>query len=299
LMHRERPDVFLSYTVKPNIYGSIAAHFFRVPVINNVAGLGVAFDANGWLNQLVKTLYRLVMVRSYKVFFQNSEDRKIFIDGGLVGEKISDQLPGSGVDLEKFSVAPMPFGSAVRFLLIARMLWGKGVGEFVEAARLLRQRGIDAECCLLGFLDVNNPSAISRNQMDEWIAEDVVRYLGVSDNVREEIEKASCVVLPSFYREGTPRSLLEAAAMGRPIITTDNVGCRDVVDDGVNGFLCQPRDAEDLAEKMQRMIALSSAEREEMGRRGRAKIEREFDERIVVNKYLEAIDRIFGKVEAQ
>jgi glycosyltransferase involved in cell wall biosynthesis len=135
--------------------------------------------------------------------------------------------------------------------------------------------------------------------MDEWIAEDVVRYLGASDNVHEEIEKATCVVLPSFYREGTPRSLLEAAAMGRPIITTDNVGCRDVVDDGVNGYLCRPRDAEDLAEKMQQMVALSSAEREEMGRRGRAKVEREFDEKIVINKYLEAIDGIFGQVDVQ
>ena len=174
------------------------------------------------------------------------------------------------------------------------MLWDKGVGELVQAARLLKQRGIQAEVCLLGFLDVKNPSAISRTQMDEWVAEGVVTYLGEADDVRPHIVEASCVVLPSFYREGVPRSLLEAAAMGRPIITTNSVGCREVVDDGVNGFLCQPQDAQDLAEKMERFIALSSSERAEMGRRGREKIEREFDEKIVISKYLQCAKIIEG-----
>jgi glycosyltransferase involved in cell wall biosynthesis len=148
---------------------------------------------------------------------------------------------------------------------------------------------------LLGFLDVQNPAAISKSQMDEWVAEGVVRYLGVSDNVREEIAQADCVVLPSFYREGTPRSLLEAAAMARPIITTDSVGCRDVVDDGVNGFLCCPRDASDLSDKMELMISMSQTEREAMGLRGREKVEREFDEKIVIDKYLSAIEAVLGK----
>jgi len=292
LMLCEQPDVFLGYTVKPNVYGSLAARFVRVPVINNVAGLGTVFQKGGWLNQLVIGLYRLALARSRRVFFQNAEDRQLFITGGLVDEGVSDRLPGSGVDLKKFSATPVPIGSTFRFLLIARMLWDKGVGEYVKAARLLRQRVVNADCCLLGFLDVENLSAISKQQMDEWIAEGVVRYLGVSDNVLEEITLAHCIVLPSFYREGTPRTLLEAAAMARPIITTDNVGCRDVVEDGVNGFLCRPRDAEDLADKMQKMVSLSSAEREAMGLRGREKVEREFDEKIVIDKYLEAIGEI-------
>ena len=292
LMLCEQPDVFLGYTVKPNVYGSLAARFVRVPVINNVAGLGTVFQKGGWLNQLVIGLYRLALARSRRVFFQNAEDRQLFITGGLVDEGVSDRLPGSGVDLKKFSATPVPIGSTFRFLLIARMLWDKGVGEYVEAARLLRQRVVNADCCLLGFLDVENLSAISKQQMDEWIAEGVVRYLGVSDNVLEEITLAHCIVLPSFYREGTPRTLLEAAAMARPIITTDNVGCRDVVEDGVNGFLCRPRDAEDLADKMQKMVSLSSAEREVMGLRGREKVGREFDEKIVIDKYLEVINEI-------
>jgi glycosyltransferase involved in cell wall biosynthesis len=295
LMRKERPDVFLGYTVKPNVYGSLAAHVSGVPAINNVAGLGTVFIKGGWLNWLVRALYRLALARSRKVFFQNEDDRQLFITGGLVDGALADRLPGSGIDLKKFEPASLPGRSQIRFLLIARMLWDKGVGEYVEAARLLKSRGLNAEVCLLGFLDVQNPAAISKSQMDEWIAEGVVRYLGVSDNVREEIAQADCIVLPSFYREGTPRTLLEAAAMARPIITTDSVGCRDVVDDGVNGFLCRPRDAWDLADKMERMINMSQAEGEAMGQRGREKVEREFDEKIVTDKYLSAIEAVLGR----
>lgn len=295
LMRAEKPDVYLGYTVKPNIYGSLAAHTFRIPVINNIAGLGTVFIKGGWLNQLVRGLYRIALSRSIRVFFQNDDDRQLFVSGGLVSEAVTDRLPGSGIDLVKFQPTPLPARPVVRFLLIARMLWDKGVGEYVDAARLLKQRGIEAECCLLGFLDVQNPAAISRSQMDDWVAEGVVRYLGVSDNVREEIAQVDCIVLPSFYREGTPRTLLEAAAMARPIVTTDSVGCRVVVDDGVNGYLCKPRDASDLADKMERIVRMSPAEREVMGWRGRVKIEREFDEQIVINKYLSAIESVLAK----
>jgi len=295
LMRAERPSVYLGYTVKPNIYGSMAAHVAGVPVINNIAGLGSVFSKNGWLASLVKLLYRLALFRSEKVFFQNEDDRSIFIENRLVIDGVADRLPGSGVDLNKFSPVPLPDRQPVRFLLIARMLWDKGVGEFVEAARLLKREGVNAEFCLLGFLDVENPAAISRQQMDEWVAEGVIRYLGASDDVRREIAEAHCVVLPSYYREGTPRALLESAAMARPIVTTDSVGCREVVDDGVNGFLCKPRNASDLAEKMARIVELSHAEREAMGLRGREKVEREFDEKIVINKYLDAIASILGR----
>lgn len=170
------------------------------------------------------------------------------------------------------------------------MLRDKGVVEYVEAARLLKVRWPLAEFCLLGFVDVQNPTAISRAEMDGWVAQGVVRYLGVSDDVREQIARADCVVLPS-YREGTPRTLLEAAAMGRPIVTTDAVGCREVVDDGVNGYLCQVRDARDLADKMERMLLMTAVQREAMGQLGRAKMEREFDEQLVIDKYLAAIGR--------
>lgn len=291
LMHKERPAAYLGYTVKPNIYGSLAAHLSAVPVINNIAGLGSVFIREGWLTRLVRGLYRLALSRSVKIFFQNDEDRALFVSGKLVSDAITDRLPGSGIDLDHFVPISLPNKKTLRFLLIARMLWDKGVGEFVEAARVLKGQGLNAEFCLLGFLDVQNPAAISRSQMDEWMEEGVICYLGASDNVAEEIALADCVVLPS-YREGVPRTLLEAAAMARPLVTTDSVGCRDVVDDGINGYLCQPRDAADLANKISKIVALSHAERTAMGLRGRKKMEQEFDERIVIDKYLLAIKKV-------
>lgn len=315
LLRQERPAVFLGYTIKPNVYGSLAAHALGIPVVNNIAGLGAVFIRNGWLTRLVRGLYKLSLGRSARVFFQNEDDRHLFIECGLVPENVTDRVPGSGIDLERFSVTtigtpnPTPGGRAaddrtsfpanlqeetqreeVHFLLIARMLWDKGVGEYVEAARQIRRHIPYARFCLLGFLDVQNPAAISRQQMQAWVDEGVVDYLGISDDVRPYIAAVDCVVLPS-YREGVPRTLLEAAAMERPIITTDTVGCREVVEDGINGFLCHARDANDLAAKMIQMIALSSEERAEMGRRGREKMEREFDEQIVIQKYLETIQQ--------
>jgi glycosyltransferase involved in cell wall biosynthesis len=292
LLKREQPGAFLGFTVKPNVYGSLAAHLLGIPVINNISGLGAVFIKGGWLTQLVQGLYRAALGRSAKVFFQNSDDRQLFLDGMLVQTKVTELLPGSGIDLHRFAVAPMPIAnSKFRFLLIARMLRDKGVGEFVQAAKLLRDRWPYVEFCLLGFVDVQNPAAISRAEVESWVAQGFVKYLGVSDDVRNEIAIADCVVLPS-YREGTPRSLLEAAAMGRPIITTDSVGCREVVDHGVNGYLCKVRHAEDLAEKMNQMLLLSPEQRIAMGSRGRVKMEAEFDEQIVIGKYLDAIEAI-------
>jgi glycosyltransferase involved in cell wall biosynthesis len=293
LFRSERPDVYLGYTVKPNVYGSLVAHRLGLPVINNIAGLGAVFIRDGWLVRVVRLLYRLALGRSKKVFFQNDDDRQLFVAAGLVRTEVTDLLPGSGIDLNRFTVVPLGASNGTerryRFLLIARMLWDKGVGEYVEAARLLQARWPQAEFCLLGFVDVQNPAAISRGQMDTWVLQGHVIYLGVSDDVRAEIAAADCIVLPS-YREGTPRTLLEAAAMGRPIITTDAVGCREVVEDGVNGYLCKVRDAGDLAEKMERMLSLLPEQRSEMGQRGRAKMEVEFDEQIVISKYLAAIE---------
>ncbi len=296
LMQVERPDVFLGYTVKPNVYGSLAAHGLNIPVINNIAGLGAVFIQDGWLVKLVRKLYAMALGRSATVFFQNDDDRDLFVDHGMVRPEVTRRLPGSGIDLQKFAVAPMPrrTGAGVRFLLVARMLWDKGVGEYVEAARLLRHDFPEAEFALLGFVDVENPAAIGRRQVDEWVAEGVVSYLGVTDDVRPHVAAADCVVLPS-YREGTPRTLLEAASMARPLVTTDAVGCREVVVDGDNGFLCEVRSASSLADAMRRMIELGASAREAMGLRGRAKMAREFDEALVVSAYLTEIERAMAQ----
>ena len=291
LLSQEKPDIFLGFTIKPNIYGSLVSQILGIPFINNVAGLGSVFSRIGFINYLVKNLYRIAFYGSEKVFFQNQEDFETFVSCELVNERSADCLPGSGIELEKFLPLRLPQKPKVRFLLIARMLWEKGVGDFVRAARIIKQNRVDAEFCLLGFFDSSNPVAISHQQMDEWVDEGAIRYLGFSDSVDEEIAKADCVVLPSYYREGTPRSLLEAAAMARPIITTDSVGCRNVVDDGISGFLVRAKDATDLADKMDRILAMSHSERTRMGLCGRKKVEREFDEKIVIKKYFDAIEQ--------
>jgi glycosyltransferase involved in cell wall biosynthesis len=293
LLRQERPNVLLGYTVKPNVYGSLAAHALGIPVVNNIAGLGAVFIKDTWLTCLVRALYRLALLRSHKVFFQNVDDQQLFVKHKLVKSELADLLPGSGINLKHFEYIPLVRSeSKTKFLLIARMLWDKGVGEYVQAARRLKQRYSNVEFCLLGFVDVENPTSISRAQLDEWVASGFVNYLGKTDDVRPFIVESDCVVLPSSYREGTPRSLLEAAAIGRLIVTTDAIGCREVVDHEINGFLCKPRDSIDLEKQMEKVILLSYEARSEMGQLGREKVEREFDEQIVIQKYLDLIKEL-------
>ncbi len=293
LLLKEKPDLCLFYTVKPNVFGSLASTFCGIPFINNVAGLGSVFISGGWLKRIVTTLYKIALKNSIKVFFQNKDDLELFLKYKLINPKIADVLPGSGINLNYFSPLKTDTdateNSSFKFLLIARMLKDKGVVEYVQAAQMLKEAGLRAEFCLLGFLDVQNPAAISTEQMNRWVKLGFVKYLGSSDDVREHISNANCIVLPS-YREGTPRSLLEAAAMAKPIITTNAVGCKEVVVDGENGMLCEVKNSIDLASKMKDMLLLSEDQRKLMGQKGRLKMEKEYDENIVIQKYLQAID---------
>ena len=288
------PDLIIHYTIKPVIYGSMAAAKFGIPFINNITGLGTAFIKTNWLTWMVKGLYRLSQKNANHVFFQNADDRELFVSERLIPENVPQEvIPGTGIDTDHFSHQPYPESNSVTFLLIARMLWDKGVGEFVEAAKKIRLHCNDVRFQLLGFLDVNNRTAISRDQMKIWEEEGIIEYLGETDDVWPYIRDAHCVVLPS-YREGLPRTLLEAAAMGRPIIATDVTGCREVVDHGVNGYLCKERDANDVAEKMKDMINLSTDERREMGLKGRKKMEKNFDEKIIVEKIVSRIECVLN-----
>lgn len=292
VLRRERPMLILTYTPKVNIYISLAAALTGIPMIANVSGLGSGFMRGGLLKNVILGLYRLALRHPYRVFFQNKEDLTEFIRTGLVAFDKTSLLPGSGVDLERFTPVKRTGRKQIVFLMVTRLLWDKGVGEFVQAARQLKSRYPETEFRLLGFLDVQNPSAVPRNEVERWVAEGVITYLGSTDEVRPYYIDADCVVLPSFYREGTPRSLLEAASMGLPVITTDSAGCRDVVNNGITGFLCKARDADDLAEKMEQMILLTPEQRTSMGLAGRSKMEQEFDERIVIGRYLAVIREI-------
>ena len=286
-----KPNVVLHYTIKPNIYGTIACSLLGIKTINNIAGLGTLFVKEDFIAKIAKILYRFSQSKASHVFFQNNDDLIQFTKERLVTKEKCDVLPGSGIDTMKYLPREKKQSDKTIFLLIARMLWEKGIGEYVEAARIIKKKYKNIEFQLLGFLDVENRSAISREQMQEWVDEGIVNYLGVTDDVPSFIAKADCIVLPSFYREGTPRTLLESASMAKPIITTDNVGCRDVVDDGVNGYLCQVRNSKDLVNKIEKFLSLNDEEKYLMGQKSREKMIAQYDESIVIDKYLKAINK--------
>ena len=287
LLRQLRPAAYLGYTIKPNIYGSLAAASLGIPALPNVSGLGTAFIRGGALQSLVTALYRVGFARAPVVFFQNDEDRQLFVARRIVRADQARVLPGSGVDLERFAPAS-PAPDPLTFLLIARLLRDKGVVEFADAARSLRAELPNARFQLLGPIDEGNRTAISRAELDSWVRDGVIEHLGTTDDVRPSIAAASAVVLPS-YREGLPRSLLEAGAMARPLIATDVPGCRDVVEEGVNGYLCRARDARSLAQAMRRFADLPPAERLAMGDAGRRKVQERFSEEFVVRAYLDVL----------
>lgn len=290
ILSRLKPAAFLGFTIKPNIYGSIAAHSLGIPTIANISGLGTAFIRQGPLLAVVSMLYRLALKRAGTVFFQNPDDRALFVDRGLVQQDKAKLLPGSGVDLQQFASVALPQGP-VTFLFIGRILGDKGVRELAEAARGLSREHLDIRVQLLGPIDEGNRTSIPRTELESWVRDGVIEYLGAADDVRPFIAKATAVVLPS-YREGLPRSLLEAGAMGRPLIATDVPGCRDVVHDGVNGFLCAVRDPASLEQCMRRFAALTVEERAAMGSQSRRKIEAKFNEEVVIGAYLGALGKL-------
>lgn len=290
ILSRLKPAAFLGFTIKPNIYGSIAAHSLGIPTIANISGLGTAFIRQGPLLAVVSMLYRLALKRAGTVFFQNPDDRALFVDRGLVQQDKAKLLPGSGVDLQQFASVALPQGP-VTFLFIGRILGDKGVRELAEAARDLSREHLDIRVHLLGPIDEGNRTSIPRTELESWVRDGVIEYLGAADDVRPFIAKATAVVLPS-YREGLPRSLLEAGAMGRPLIATDVPGCRDVVHDGVNGFLCAVRDPASLEQCMRRFAALTVEERAAMGSQSRRKIETKFNEEVVIGAYLGALGKL-------
>jgi len=288
IYRRVKPDIILHYTIKPNVYGTLAASMLGIPVINNVCGLGTVFLKDNIVSAIAMLLYKISFRFAGKVFFQNPDDLKLFLDKKLVPSKAVDILPGSGIDLKRFHPTPFKRNKKFTFLLISRLITDKGVIEYINAVRKLKDNGIDAHFQVLGAKDPLHKRGIQLDVIQEWIDSGTIEYLGTTNDVRDFISNADCVVLPS-YREGTPRTLLEAASSSKPIIATDVPGCNHVVKDDFNGFLCRLKDADDLAEKMKRMAGLADEKLKTFGKNGRAKMEAEYDESLVINKYLAAL----------
>lgn len=289
--YKIKPDIYLGYTIKPNLYGSIAANIFNIPVVNNINGLGKAFSFEGLLSSFARYAYKFALKKSKTIFFQNQEDKDFFVSMRIADNFNACLLPGSGVDLDAFNEDLFDKNSnqSFTFILIARLLKEKGIFEYIQAARLTLKDFPNTTFLLMGIIDEKNPSSVCVNQIDDWQQEGIIDFLGAKDDVRPYIAQADCVVLPSYYNEGTPKCLLEAASMSKPIITTDWKGCRDTVDHGVNGLLCKPRDVQDLHSCFNKMINMSELDIQKFKFSSREKAKM-FDEKIVFKKYLESIE---------
>lgn len=295
---RFKPDLVILYTIKPIIFGNIASKIAKIKSISVITGLGSFFVKENIIQRLIKILYRFSLRFSEKVFFLNRDDREFFIKNKIINPSKVVLINGEGINTNYFSPDctdkfHKKDPNKNIFLLISRLLWDKGIGEFVESAKKVKSIYSNTEFWILGPVDTANPTAIPYDTVKKWEEEGLIRYLGVTEDVRPFITQSTAVVLPS-YREGVPRSLLEAISMGKPIITTDAPGCREVIDDRKNGFLVPVRDSEALAVAMIKLLELTEEERDKMGMYGREKALKEFDERVIIDRYREIIDEILG-----
>lgn len=294
-----RPAAYCGFTIKPNVYGALAARVAGVPAINNVTGLATPFLSEGLVWAVAERLYRVAFRRSHTVFFHNHDDLRYCVKRGIVRPQQGRVIPGSGVDLERFKPEEGKAASKrapPTFLFVGRLILHKGVREFVDAARILKAAMPAARFQLLGNPDPGNPTSVSADELQSWIRAGLVEHLGEHSDVRPFIRCATAVVLPS-YREGMSRALLEGAAMGKPLVGSDVPGSRELVEEGVTGALAQARDAASLADAMERLARAPPARLLQFGVAARQRVEREFGEEVVVRAYLDVLDEILGSAE--
>ncbi|MEM9255721.1 MAG: glycosyltransferase family 4 protein [Pseudomonadota bacterium] len=285
-----RPVVALHYTIKNNVYGTWAARLGGIPAVNTVSGLGTSFIRPGVIGAVVRLLYRTSQPMAHRVFCQNEDDLELLVGSGLLSAAKVELIPGSGVDLKRFhprlrSVS----GGQFRLMYAGRMLEDKGLRELIAAIRRVNDPSVRCTLMLVGFADAANLSAITGEELAKWGSEPGIEWLGPRDDMEAMYANADCVVLPS-YREGMPRSLLEAGAMGLPVIATDVPGCKNLITDGYNGLLCQARDSVSLEAAIRKMLAMLPQERAKMGDNGRAHVATHFDQERVVSATLRAVD---------
>lgn len=283
ILKKENPDLVITYTIKPNVYGGFACRLLKIPYAVNITGLGTAFENGGTLKKLVTVMNKIGCKKAKVVFFENEGNRQIFIKEKIVKENQTCRLNGAGVNLEKYKVAPYPSGEKIKFLFMGRIMAEKGIDELFQAMKKLVSEGYDCELDLIGFSEENYKEKIERYEKEGWL-----HYYGYQKDVRPYIERCHCFVLPSWH-EGMANTNLECAAMGRPVITSNIQGCMEAVDEGLSGYLCQRQDADELFKVMKKFSMLSYNERKAMGLAGRKRMEEIFDKKKVVKdtvKYL-------------
>lgn len=277
------PLIIFSYTIKPNLYGAIAANMCKIPIVPNITGLGTAVEDSSLMQKFIICLYKFAFKNVKTVFVQNTENMDFFIKNKIAVDKLK-LLPGSGVNLEKFQVLDYLDSAVTEFVFAARILKEKGIDQYLEAAEHIKQRYPNTKFYVCGFCE-NNYSAV----LDEYAKKGIITYLGMVTDIRQVFSHTHCTVLPTYYPEGINNVLLESCACGRPIITTDRSGCCEVVEDGINGFVVKSRDSADLTDKIEKFLNLSHEQKMQMGLAGRKKVEKEFDRQIVVDMYLKEV----------
>ena len=286
LIKKEKPDVVFTYTIKPNIYGGIACALRKVPYVVNITGLGTAVENSGLVQKITVMLYRLALARVQRVFFQNEENRQFFVDRKLAMDK-HGMLPGSGVNLQRFSPLEYPGEETTEFVFISRIMKEKGADQYLEAAEYIREKYPNTRFHICGFCE-----QAYEQKLKDLHDKGIIIYHGMVRDVKQVIAKTHCTIHPTYYPEGLSNVLLESAACARALITTNRSGCREVIDNGTNGFVVEQKNAQDLIDKIEVFLALPWEQKKAMGIAGRAKVEREFDRQIVVEKYLQEMKNL-------
>lgn len=290
IVKKNKIKVLLSFTPKVNLYSCLVSRVLNVKIINNISGLGIKFRSNSIVYRIIFFSFNRLLKYSDFVFFQNKDDLLTIAESRNCKNFIN--IPGSGVDINKFSFDQNPLKKKYNFSLISRLIKEKGIYDYIEAIKLVKSEIPKINCAITGFIYSDRKNSIKYSELMEWVNMGIISYLGHTDNVKKIISQSECIVLPSYYNEGVPRILLEASAVGRPIITTNNIGCTEAIIDGVTGFLCEKRNPKDLANKMIKFVKMGQEQKNMMGRKGSEKMKNEFDERIVIRTYLDALKEL-------
>lgn len=284
-----KPDLVLTYTIKPNIYGGIVCRIKHIPYIANITGLGSSVEKNNLLSKLIIKMYKMALKKAECVFCQNNKIYK-FLEENKFNNNL-EIIPGSGVNTEFFSLKEYPSNNTQTFMFIGRIMKEKGIREYIEVAKIIKKKYHNVKFKILGFFEEDYKEEIENLQK-----EGIVEYCGETLDVRKFLEEANCVILPS-YHEGTSNVLLESASTGRPIIASNIPGCKEAIDDEESGYVFEVKNTEDLIKKIEKFLNLSYNQKKEMGLKGRKKMEKEFDRNIIVNAYLQQINKIIGGKE--
>lgn len=287
IIRKIKPNVVFTYTIKPNVYGGFACQLYKIPYIANITGLGTAVENGGLLQIISLALYKIGLKKAKRVFFQNRTNQNFMLERNVVKGAYS-LLPGSGVNLKRFAPLPYPADdSGIHFVFIGRIMREKGIDQYLDAAEAIKHKYPLSVFHICGYCEKEY-----QGRLKELVAKNLVTWHGEVRDVREILKNVHCTIHPSFYPEGISNVLLESCASARPIITTDHSGCREVVEDGVNGFVIKQCDSEDLIQKIGKFLALSHEQKMLMGLAGRAKVEHEFDRKIVVDAYLKEMETL-------